>query len=180
MKLARGISTRLVIGFVMPLFGCDSDQMETYPDFTAATYPPAYTTTATMPQGQAPAAYEAAVFCNGTDGIDIDITTLSSTMVYTVVYCMVSEPYDYVGMTVKMSGQFSHYYDEITDTDYYACIIQDATACCAQGIEFELADDEGYTYPEEGEEICVIGTFDIYHQQGFTYCTLRDAEVCEE
>ena len=174
MKSLRALSIVLVTGIILSFAGCSSDApIETYP----SAYTPDPTTVTSV---QSPVAEEAAVFCNGTDGIDIDITTLSSTMVYSVVYCMVSDPYDYVGMVVKMNGQFSHYYDEFTDTDYYACIIQDATACCAQGIEFVLADDEGYTYPDEGEEICVIGTFDIYHQNGFTYCTLTDARVCEE
>ena len=127
---------------------------------------------------------EVEVFRNGTDGIDIDITVLSSTMVYSVVYCMVTSPEDYVGMVVKMDGQFSYFHDEYTGNDYYACVIQDATACCSQGIEFVLADDENYTYPDDypeiGDEITVIGTFDAYRENGITYCTLRESELCAE
>ena len=43
-------------------------------------------------------------------------------------------------------------------------IIQDATQCCAQGIEFVPLED--YTYPDDfpeiGENICVTGVFDTY------------------
>ena len=89
---------------------------------------------------------------SGTEGIDVDLTVLSSTMVYSQVYEMVYFPENYVGQTVKMEGIYTHYHDDTTGKDYYACFIQDATACCAQGIEFELTDDYVYPddYPEEG------------------------------
>ena len=60
-----------------------------------------------------------------------------------------------------------------------SCIIQDATACCAQGIEFELADKRTYPddYPEIDEEICVVGVFDTYKEGEYTYCTLRNAKL---
>ena len=80
-----------------------------------------------------------------------------------------------------MDGLFSRYHDEASDKDYYACIIQDATACCSQGIEFELT--EGYSYPEdfpeEGGEICVVGVFDMYREGEYTYCTLREGRLVE-
>lgn len=116
---------------------------------------------------------------DATDEIDVDLTTLSSTMVYSEVYNMMVSPKDYVGKTVKMNGSFSTYYDEITDAYYFACIIQDATACCAQGIEFVLAGNYSYPndYPEEDSEICVIGVFDTYKEGDCTYCTLRNAKL---
>lgn len=71
---------------------------------------------------------------------DVDLTKLSSTMVYSEVYNMIFEPQDYLGKTVKMNGQFAIY--QMTEPDgtpvpdriYYACLIADATACCQQGI----------------------------------------------
>lgn len=113
------------------------------------------------------------------DSIDVDLTTLSSTMVYAEVYNMMVQPQDYIGKTVKMDGLFSFYHDETTGKDYFACIIQDATACCSQGIEFVLTDDYTYPedYPEEGGEICVSGVFDTYQEGEYTYCTLRDATL---
>lgn len=63
------------------------------------------------------------------------------------------------------------------DTRYHACIIQDATACCAQGIEFVLRGDPQYPdgYPQEGDIITVVGSFDTYQEGQYLYCTLRDA-----
>ncbi len=117
----------------------------------------------------------AAVSANG--DIDVDLTVLSSTLVYAEVYNMMVSPDDYEGKTVKMSGQFSYLCDESTGKEYFACIIQDATACCAQGIEFELAGDYVYPddYPEIGEEVCVTGVFETYMEGNYIYCTLKNA-----
>ena len=109
--------------------------------------------------------------------IDIDLTEMSSTMVYSEVFSMLETPENYIGKTVKMNGTFAYYYDEESDTYYYACIIRDATACCSQGIEFVLTDDYIYPddYPEVGGDITVLGRFDTYLEGEYLYCTLRDA-----
>ncbi len=111
--------------------------------------------------------------------VDIDLTALSSTMVYAQVYDMTTKPDEFIGKTVKVSGPFAVYTDEASGKNYFACIIQDATACCSQGMEFELAGDHSYPddYPEKGEEITVIGTFDKYEEANATYCTLRKAKM---
>ncbi len=111
------------------------------------------------------------------DSVDVDLTILSSTMVYAEVYNMMVSPEEYIGKTVKMKGLFACYHDETSGNYYFACVIQDATACCAQGIEFVLTDDYVYPddYPEVNQEICVVGVFDTYKEGDYTYCTLRNA-----
>ncbi|MCR5310578.1 MAG: MSCRAMM family adhesin SdrC [Lachnospiraceae bacterium] len=109
------------------------------------------------------------------DTVDVDLTKLSSTMVYSEVLNMMTYPDNYVGKTVRMSGLFASYHDDASGNDYYACVIQDATACCAQGIEFILNED--YSYPEGYKEICVAGTYDTYWEGEFRYCTLRNATL---
>ncbi len=113
--------------------------------------------------------------------IDVDLTVLSSTMVYSEVYNMMVKPDDYIGKTVKMTGMYSYYHDDATGIDYHACIIQDATACCAQGIEFTTTDDFKYPddYPEMGDDVTVIGRFDIYYEGDFCFMTLLDARIVE-
>lgn len=113
----------------------------------------------------------------------VDLTALSSTMVYAEVFAMMSSPEDYVGKTVKMQGIFSkgqlYAAGSLNDGGtVFACVIQDATACCAQGIPFELAGDHTYPqdYPELGDAITVVGTFEIHQQEGMQFCRLRDAE----
>lgn len=116
---------------------------------------------------------------NSEEGIDVDLTQLSSTMVYSEVYNMVFYPENYIGKTVKMSGSYMVFHEEGTDKYYHACIISDATACCAQGIEFELAGEHRYPddYPELGAPVCVVGVFDIYREGEEKFCTLRDARI---
>jgi len=111
--------------------------------------------------------------------IDLDLTELSSTMVYAEVFNIIMRPDEYIGKIVKMNGLFSLYHDEATGNNYYACIIQDATACCAEGIEFVLKEQYVYPddYPAEGEDITVVGTFDTYTEGEYTYCTLRNADI---
>lgn len=120
------------------------------------------------------------------DGVDVDLTVLSSTMVYSEVYNMLYfYPEDYYGKTVKMTGQFNVYQwvDEsgvVADMPVaYACIISDATACCAEGVEFVLKDDLAYPddYPELGAEITVIGEFQSYEENGMTWYHLVNARL---
>jgi len=115
---------------------------------------------------------------------DVDLTKLSSTMVYSEVYNMMTTPDDYVGKMVKMKGQFALYQatdsngKSIPDQIYFACVIADATACCQQGLEFVLAG--GYTYPDDypelATEITVVGEFQTYMEGNNKYCHLVNAE----
>lgn len=113
------------------------------------------------------------------DGIDVDLTQLSSTMVYSEVYNMMVTPEDYIGKTIKMKGQFAVYQNEETNNLYYAVIIADATACCSQGLEFIWKGDHSYPndYPESGKEITVVGEFQTYEENGVQYCHLIDADI---
>ena len=116
-----------------------------------------------------------------TEGVDIDLTVLSSTMVYSQVYNLMVDPYSYIGKTIKMTGMYACT-DLTQSTEFYcACIIQDATQCCSQGIEFELDDTYSFPedYPEYGDDITVIGEFDTYQDGGYTYCTLRNARLID-
>ncbi len=121
---------------------------------------------------------EAAGVIPDLEQVDVDLTTLSATLVYSEVYNMMTNPSSYEGKVVKMKGLFSLYQDEATGNEYYACIIRDATACCAQGIEFKpetavYPDD----FPNEGEEVMVVGVFDTYMEGEYLYCTLRNAQL---
>lgn len=115
--------------------------------------------------------------------VDVDLTILNSTMVYSEVYNMVMYPDKYVGKSVRMRGFYSPYLDETTNKIYHACFITDAAACCQQGIEFDPKDAVAMKYPEDypqaDDDITVVGVYDIYEEDGITYCTLRDAVIEE-
>ena len=117
--------------------------------------------------------------------VDVDLTVLSSTMVYSEVYNMLyNDPAHYLGKTVKARGTFSIYQlvtDGVLQPDpvAYACIISDAAACCAEGMEFVLEGDYTYPddYPELGAEITVIGEFQSYEESGMTWYHLVNARL---
>ena len=117
--------------------------------------------------------------------VDVDLTVLSSTMVYAEVYNMLyNDPESYLGKTVRARGEFSIYQlvvDGVLQPDpvAYACIIADAAACCAEGMEFVLKDDLAYPddYPELGAEITVIGEFQSYEENGMTWYHLVNARL---
>ena len=46
-------------------------------------------------------------------------------------------------------------------------------------MEFILTDDHSYPddYPEEGEQITVVGVFDTYMEGDYTYCILTNAKL---
>ncbi len=119
------------------------------------------------------------------NGVDVDLTVLSSTMVYSEVYNMLyNDPAHYLGKTVKARGTFSIYQlvtDGVLQPDpvAYACIIADAAACCAEGMEFVLKDNLAYPddYPEPGAEITVVGEFQAYEENGMTGYHLINARL---
>jgi len=111
--------------------------------------------------------------------IDVDLTVLSSTMVYAEVYHMVESPDEYLGKTIKMNGPYvSSFYDE-TNQYYHFIIIEDATACCQSGLEFKLSGDHNYPddYPEEMDKIEVVGVFNTYKELGLSYYFIEVDEI---
>ncbi len=108
--------------------------------------------------------------------MDYDLSALSRTMMYSQVYDMIYNPDQYIGKTVRIFGPFNQYTDEATGEIHYACLIEDATACCTQGIEFEPADKHTVMPPQDSM-VLVSGTFDTYMNGPFLYCVLRDAVV---
>lgn len=91
--------------------------------------------------------------------VQVDLTQLSSTMVYSEVSQMVMQPEDYIGKTVRMKGIIVHFKDEVTNQEYVTCLIMDALKCCQQGIQFDLK--ENVTLPRDGTEITIVGTYDF-------------------
>ncbi|MCL2815661.1 MAG: hypothetical protein FWD23_13775 [Oscillospiraceae bacterium] len=103
--------------------------------------------------------------------VDIDLTLLSGTMVYAEVYNMMTQPDDYMGKSIKMNGLYYTAYYEETGLYYHYVIIEDATACCQQGMEFLWNGEHSYPvdYPEESSKVEVVGVFGSYDELGKTY-----------
>ena len=102
--------------------------------------------------------------------VDVDLTILSSTMVYAEVNNIMSRPISYLGKTIKLNGLFYSTYYDVNDKTYYFVVITDASSCCPQGIEFVW--NSGHKYPDENARIEVTGVFSSYNDFGETYYRL--------
>lgn len=125
------------------------------------------------------ASSESSVDFVGADGDYIDLSQESSGMVYSIIINMAINSDNFIGKTIKMRGTYSDMYVKEKDRHYFACFVMDATACCSQGLEFELTDDYKFPddYPYDGDEIVVEGVFDMYDEDGEKYPVLRNAEL---
>lgn len=114
--------------------------------------------------------------------VDYDLTVMSSDMVYATIYQMITEPEQYAGKTIRMQGLYYAAYAEQKFQYYHYCIVTDALACCAQGIEF-VWDDGNHVYPDEyprdNAPITVQGTFSAQKEEttGNWYCRLENASL---
>ena len=128
----------------------------------------------------------ATLFAEDTSGkkkYDIDLSRMSGTMIYGQVNQMVMYPQKYIRKHIKMKGIFSSYYDEELERRFYGCVIQDALACCSQGLTFELAKPREFPkeYPAEGDIIIVEGDFDYEKDEGGGgFPIIRNAEMQTE
>lgn len=101
---------------------------------------------------------------DGDGTIDLDLTKLSGTMVYGEVFQLLVEPQAYVGKTIKVRGTYRVDNTSRENTSYHFIMIQDAAACCQNGLEF-MANE----YPEDSAEIEIVGTYSTYEEEGNTY-----------
>jgi hypothetical protein len=108
-------------------------------------------------------------------GVDVDLTDLSSTMVFAEVSNIMYFPEEYIGKTVKINGLYNSWYFEPTDTYYSHVIIEDALACCSSGLEFTLGENYAFPedYPQNDTRIEITGVFDSYDELGLTYYHIK-------
>ena len=190
MRIKRGICLSLCAFFICAAAGCGKE--EESPEVFLSQEPSAQQEETEWNAAQINADMDADVLntaetaagngVSGKDAVDVDLTQLSSTMVYSEVYNMMVYPEQYVGKKIKMEGQMSVY--ESPDQEgkhYFTVIIADATACCQLGIEFILKNgsEDPADYPEAGTEVCVAGEFQLYDEDGETYCHLVSSDILE-
>ena len=164
MRRFRGILGLLLALALLPaLAGCETDQREQEQNV----YQNSASTEASGPEETGELAPASAY--------DLDLLACSPTVVYAEVFNMMNEPDAYLGKHVRMEGVMASY--RYPDSTVYGCIIADATACCQQGMEFVLREDDPEAYPEPGSEIVVSGYFNTYQNGDFTFCNLIDCSL---
>ncbi|MGI6020420.1 MAG: hypothetical protein ACOX71_02905 [Lachnospiraceae bacterium] len=100
------------------------------------------------------------------EDVELDLTKMSSTMVYSEALNMLKDAKSYEGRIVKMTGQISSI--QTKKSLVTSCIVKDAAQCCKQGIPFIAADELVYPddYPEIGTYVTIIGEFQPYDYHG--------------
>ena len=111
--------------------------------------------------------------------VDLDLTKMSATMIYSTMFDMLIMPEDYVEKNIKVSGWFETYTDPQTGELYYAVVVPDATACCQQGLEFVWMGEHKYPedFPEIKQDITVTGIYKLIENDGITYNYLEASKV---
>ncbi|MDR2022045.1 MAG: hypothetical protein LBQ71_02055 [Hungatella sp.] len=152
--------------------GSEQNESESAEDFDINSYPSDSFEPATeqFPEESSGSLKDYPADSTNNTGFDIDLTKLSSTMVFSEVYNIMISPEEYVGKTIKAEGMFQVYQDS-KNKNFYALVIADATACCQQGLELIWNGDHTYPddYPEEESEIEITGVFQSYVEEGNTY-----------
>ena len=105
--------------------------------------------------------------------VDIDLTKMSATMVYSTVFNMVNNPTNFVGKTMRMRGEYTTYPISASET-IHACLVRDAAGCCSQGLEFVLSNRN---YPTGAGEITVVGTIAVQKISGKYVCYLKNSAL---
>ena len=111
--------------------------------------------------------------------IDLDLTKMSATMIYSTIFDMLVMPEDYIDKNLKVKGWFATYTDPNTGKLYYAVVVPDATACCQQGLEFVWPGQHTYPtdFPDTGADITITGTYKLDEIDGITYTYLEANSV---
>jgi len=111
--------------------------------------------------------------------VDLDLTKMSATMIYSTIFDMLVMAEDYIEKNIKVTGWFETYTDPQTGELYYAVVVPDATACCQQGLEFVWPGDHKYPedFPEPGQDITVTGFYKMIETDGVTYTYLEANSV---
>ena len=110
--------------------------------------------------------------------VDVDLSPMSREMAATMIATIWDNPEQYVGKTIRVTGEYSGYVNPATKIRYDNVLTYvDPSGCCSYGFEFVLVDEYAFPddYPDEGATICVVGVLDTYKEDKYEYCTLRNA-----
>lgn len=114
--------------------------------------------------------------------VDLDLTSLSETMAYSQAQQILMDPSKYDGLTCRLAGIYNSFRDFDTEELYFVCGVPDVTGCCNATVEIALDDSYAYPedYPEEFDEITVMGTISSYDNGGYEGCIVKGAVLEED
>lgn len=102
--------------------------------------------------------------------VDMDFTTMSSTVSFSVVQMMMYQPEDYWDLTYRIHGVYLYQYIEAFG-DIHVILLMDETNCCTGFVEFLLPD--GVEYPPNGAMMGLIGEYVFIEDDFVPYSVLK-------
>ena len=101
--------------------------------------------------------------------VDLDLTTMSSTMIFAQISDVVFNVQNYLGTSLRLNGTFQLWQDSNTETkkNIYVVMVWDAMGCCPQGIELRLP--EGMEKPKDLSDIQVEGIISLRNVDKYQY-----------
>lgn len=100
--------------------------------------------------------------------VELDLSVMGPGMAYATLYNILFEPASYVGQRLRVSGPYEENVIGASGVTYRFIVVADRQACCAQGLEFVLADDEA-AYPEPGLQVEICGVLESYQEDDQSY-----------
>lgn len=92
---------------------------------------------------------------------DYDLTEMNADMIYATIYMVVSDPESYNGKKFRIYGNCYNFPTTDGKSMSHYCLIKDAMACCAQGLEFILKEPPE-KFPADDTPIVVEGELESY------------------
>ena len=113
--------------------------------------------------------------------IDYDLTNMNFTMISSFFFQMLIEPQEYENKIFKIKGKFQTSPNEENPDlpPYFSVIINDQTMCCQEGIDFVWRGEHNFPedYPEQDQEITIIGKYIVTETDGFSYNYLLASDI---
>ena len=111
--------------------------------------------------------------------IDYDLSEMNFTMISSFFFQMLIEPENYENKTFKIKGNFQTFENPEAELPYFSVIMNDATMCCQEGIDFVWKGEHNWPadYPIEGSEISIIGKYVVTEVNGLTYNYLLVSDI---
>ena len=113
--------------------------------------------------------------------VDYDLSNYNFTMISSFFFQMLIEPETYENKTFKIKGKFQTFDNEEDPTalPYFSVIMNDATMCCQEGIDFVWQGDHNWPadYPEQDQEITIVGKYIVTETDGFSYNYILASDI---
>jgi len=106
--------------------------------------------------------------------IDLDLTMMSETMVYGIMFDVIASPERYVGQRMRLPGEYEGFKDAVTGEVEHTIIFFDSSGCCEVDMNFTL--DETYVYPQDyprsGRKMTLVGVLSIVGEGKDAVCRI--------